>query len=58
MPLPSDRAMAQYDCEIKAVFGQSVILLMGSEARDNIVAIVVITEVSPCSLLTGALLPW
>nr|XP_019567741.1 PREDICTED: maestro heat-like repeat family member 5 [Rhinolophus sinicus] len=38
------KTMAQYDCEIKAVFGQSVILLTGSEARDNIVAIVVITE--------------
>uniref|UniRef100_A0A671F851 Uncharacterized protein n=1 Tax=Rhinolophus ferrumequinum TaxID=59479 RepID=A0A671F851_RHIFE len=38
------KAMAHYDCEVKAVFGQSVILLMGSEARDNIVAIVVITE--------------
>lgn len=50
--------MARGDCEVKAVFGQSVILLMGSEARDTIVAIVVLTEVSPCSLLTGALWPW
>ncbi|XP_036293295.1 maestro heat-like repeat family member 5 [Pipistrellus kuhlii] len=38
------RAMAHYDCEVKAVLGQSVICLKSSEERDNIVAILLITE--------------
>uniref|UniRef100_A0A8C0MZK4 Maestro heat-like repeat family member 5 n=1 Tax=Canis lupus familiaris TaxID=9615 RepID=A0A8C0MZK4_CANLF len=38
------RAMAHYDCEVKAVLGQAVISLKSSEERDNIVAILVITE--------------
>lgn len=47
LPLPSDRAMAHYDCEVKAVLGQAVIFLKSPEERDNIVAILIITEVSP-----------
>lgn len=39
--------MAHYDCEVKAVLGQAVISLKSSEERDNIVAILIITEVSP-----------
>ncbi|XP_036194129.1 maestro heat-like repeat family member 5 [Myotis myotis] len=38
------RAMAHYDCEVKAVLGQAVICLKSSEERDNIVAILIITE--------------
>ncbi|XP_016071901.1 PREDICTED: maestro heat-like repeat family member 5 [Miniopterus natalensis] len=38
------RAMAHYDCEVKAVLGQAVISLKSSEERDNIVAILLITE--------------
>ncbi|KAF5919499.1 hypothetical protein HPG69_011514 [Diceros bicornis minor] len=38
------RAMAHYDCEVKAVLGQAVISLQSSEERDNIVAILIITE--------------
>ncbi|XP_077927780.1 maestro heat-like repeat family member 5 [Halichoerus grypus] len=38
------RAMAHYDCEVKAVLGQAVISLKSSEERDNIVAILIITE--------------
>lgn len=41
--------MAHYDCEIKAILGQAVIALKSSEERDNIVAILIITEVSPSS---------
>lgn len=52
-PVPSDRAMAHYDCEVKAVLGQAVISLKSSEERDNIVAILIITEVSPSWAL-----PW
>lgn len=51
--------MAHYDCEVKAVLGQAVISLKSSEERDNIVAILIITEVSPSSTpplpLTSAL---
>ncbi|XP_032729333.1 maestro heat-like repeat family member 5 isoform X1 [Lontra canadensis] len=36
--------MAHYDCEVKAVLGQAVISLKSSEERDNIVAILIITE--------------
>ncbi|XP_062935354.1 maestro heat-like repeat family member 5 [Cynocephalus volans] len=38
------RAMAYYDCEVKAVLGQAVISMKSSEERDNVVAILVITE--------------
>ncbi|XP_073748843.1 maestro heat-like repeat family member 5 isoform X1 [Callorhinus ursinus] len=38
------RAMAHYDCEVKAVLGQAVISLKSSEERDNIVAMLIITE--------------
>ncbi|XP_039088881.1 maestro heat-like repeat family member 5 isoform X3 [Hyaena hyaena] len=38
------RAMAHYDCEIKAVWGQAVISLKSSEERDNVVAILLIAE--------------
>uniref|UniRef100_A0A8C8WAR8 Maestro heat-like repeat family member 5 n=1 Tax=Panthera leo TaxID=9689 RepID=A0A8C8WAR8_PANLE len=38
------RAMAHYDCEVKAVLGQAVISLKSSEERDNIVAILIIAE--------------
>ncbi|KAK1331853.1 hypothetical protein QTO34_007529 [Cnephaeus nilssonii] len=38
------RAMAHYDCEVKAVLGQAVICLKSAEERDNIVAILIITE--------------
>ncbi|VFV40153.1 1700016m24rik protein [Lynx pardinus] len=38
------RAMAHYDCEVKAVLGQAVISLKSSEERDNVVAILIITE--------------
>ncbi|GAB5584274.1 maestro heat-like repeat family member 5 isoform X8 [Prionailurus iriomotensis] len=44
------RAMAHYDCEVKAVLGQAVISLKSSEERDNIVAILIITE-GPFSLV-------
>ena len=47
LPPPSHRAMAHYDCEVKAVLGQAVIFLQSPEERDNIVAILIITEVSP-----------
>ena len=47
LPPPSHRAMAHYDCEVKAVLGQAVIFLKSPEERDNIVAILIITEVSP-----------
>ena len=47
LPLPSDRAMAHYDCEVKAVLGQAVISLKSPEERDNIVAVLIIAEVSP-----------
>lgn len=61
-PPPSNRAMAHYDCEVKAVLGQAVIFLKSPEERDNIVAILIITEVSPfrpclTSTLTSALWP-
>uniref|UniRef100_A0A452SV13 Maestro heat like repeat family member 8 n=1 Tax=Ursus americanus TaxID=9643 RepID=A0A452SV13_URSAM len=42
--LSSDRAMVHYDCELKAVLGQAVISLKSPEERDNIVAILIITE--------------
>ncbi|XP_012578337.1 PREDICTED: activity-regulated cytoskeleton-associated protein [Condylura cristata] len=38
------RAMAHYDCEVKAVLGQAVIALKSPEERDNVVAILIITE--------------
>ncbi|KAM5212205.1 maestro heat-like repeat family member 5 [Hipposideros larvatus] len=38
------RAMAQHDCEVQAVLGQAVILLTSSEERDNIVAVLLVTE--------------
>ncbi|XP_072805943.1 maestro heat-like repeat family member 5 isoform X3 [Vicugna pacos] len=38
------RAMAHYNCEVKAVLGQAVIFLKSPEERDNIVAILIITE--------------
>ncbi|EDL29434.1 uncharacterized protein LOC69439 [Mus musculus] len=38
------RAMAHYNCEIKAVLGQALISLKSSEERDNIVGICIITE--------------
>ncbi|XP_073923100.1 maestro heat-like repeat family member 5 [Castor canadensis] len=38
------RAMAHYDCEIKAVLGQAVIFLKNTEERDNIIAILILTE--------------
>lgn len=41
--------MAHYDCEITAVWGQAVISLKSSEERDNVVAILLIAEVSPSS---------
>lgn len=47
LPPPSNRAMALYDCEVKAVLGQAVIFLKSPEERDNIVAILILTEVSP-----------
>lgn len=52
LPLPSNRAMAHYDCEIKAVLGQAVIFLKNTEERDNIIAILILTEVrlSPATL--------
>lgn len=49
--------MVQYDCEVKAILRQVVFLLKSSEERDNVVAILVIAEVSPSSLPTGALWP-
>ncbi|XP_019513370.1 PREDICTED: maestro heat-like repeat family member 5 [Hipposideros armiger] len=36
--------MAQHDCEVQAVLGQAVILLTSSEERDNIVAVLLVTE--------------
>jgi hypothetical protein len=44
--------MAHYDCEIKAVLGQAVIFLKNTEERDNIIAILILTEVrlSPATL--------
>uniref|UniRef100_A0A8C9ACY4 Maestro heat-like repeat family member 5 n=1 Tax=Prolemur simus TaxID=1328070 RepID=A0A8C9ACY4_PROSS len=38
------RAIAHYDCELKAVLGQASISLKSAEERDNIVAILFITE--------------
>uniref|UniRef100_A0A8D1UBT4 Maestro heat like repeat family member 1 n=1 Tax=Sus scrofa TaxID=9823 RepID=A0A8D1UBT4_PIG len=38
------RAMAHYDCEVKAVLGQAVISLKSPEERDNIVAVLIIAE--------------
>ncbi|XP_031201885.1 maestro heat-like repeat family member 5 isoform X2 [Mastomys coucha] len=38
------RAMAHYNCEIKAVLGQALISLKSAEERDNIVGICIITE--------------
>nr|XP_012638090.1 maestro heat-like repeat family member 5 [Microcebus murinus] len=38
------RAIAHYGCEIKAVLGQAAISLKSTEERDNIVAILIITE--------------
>nr|KAF6395872.1 hypothetical protein HJG59_012431 [Molossus molossus] len=38
------RAMVHYDCEIKATLGQAIIALKSSEERENIVAILIITE--------------
>ncbi|XP_054547910.1 maestro heat-like repeat family member 5 isoform X2 [Talpa occidentalis] len=38
------RAMVCYDCEVKAVLGQAVIALKSSEERDNVVAILIVTE--------------
>nr|XP_013011532.2 maestro heat-like repeat family member 5 [Cavia porcellus] len=38
------RAMALYDCEVGAVLGQAIISLKSCEERDNIVAILIITE--------------
>ncbi|XP_063120725.1 maestro heat-like repeat family member 5 isoform X8 [Rattus norvegicus] len=38
------RAMAHYNCEIKAVMGQALISLKSNEERDNIVGICIIIE--------------
>ncbi|XP_010637571.1 maestro heat-like repeat family member 5 [Fukomys damarensis] len=38
------RAMALYDCEVKAVLGQAIISLKSTETRDNIMAILIIAE--------------
>ncbi|XP_036088615.1 maestro heat-like repeat family member 5 [Rousettus aegyptiacus] len=38
------RAMAHYGCEIKAVLGQAIISLKSSEERENVVAILIVTE--------------
>ncbi|XP_045416419.1 maestro heat-like repeat family member 5 [Lemur catta] len=38
------RAIAHYDCELKAILGQASISLKSTEERDNIVAILFITE--------------
>uniref|UniRef100_H0XHH5 Maestro heat like repeat family member 5 (gene/pseudogene) n=1 Tax=Otolemur garnettii TaxID=30611 RepID=H0XHH5_OTOGA len=38
------RAMAYYDCELKSVMAQATISLKSTEERDNIVAILIITE--------------
>ncbi|XP_069847604.1 maestro heat-like repeat family member 5 isoform X3 [Dipodomys merriami] len=38
------RTMTQYNCEVKAVLGQAVIFLKSVEERDNVVAILIITE--------------
>ncbi|XP_045037533.2 maestro heat-like repeat family member 5 isoform X2 [Desmodus rotundus] len=38
------RAMAHYDCEVKAVLGQAIISLKSTKERDNVVAILIITE--------------
>lgn len=38
--------MAHYGCEIKAVLGQAIISLKSSEERENVVAILIVTEVS------------
>lgn len=46
LPLACDRAMAHYNCEIKAVMGQALISLKSNEERDNIVGICIIIEVS------------
>ena len=44
--------MAHYDCEVKAVLGQAaVISLRSPEERDNVVAILIVTEVSPSLVL-------
>ncbi|XP_037658554.1 maestro heat-like repeat family member 5 [Choloepus didactylus] len=37
------RAMAHYNCEVKAVLGQAVISLKSPEERDNVVAILIIS---------------
>lgn len=46
-PPVAHRAMVQHDCEVKAVLGQAVISLKSMEERDNVVAILLLTEVSP-----------
>nr|XP_040149491.1 maestro heat-like repeat family member 5 isoform X6 [Ictidomys tridecemlineatus] len=38
------RAMSHYDCEVKAILGQAIIFLKNSEERDNLVAILIISE--------------
>ncbi|XP_006152163.1 maestro heat-like repeat family member 5 isoform X2 [Tupaia chinensis] len=38
------RAMAQYNCEVKAVLGQAAISLKSTEERENVAAILIITE--------------
>lgn len=38
--------MVHYGCEIKAVLGQAIISLRSSEERENVVAILIVTEVS------------
>ncbi|ELK11684.1 HEAT repeat-containing protein 7A [Pteropus alecto] len=38
------RAMAHYGCEIKAVLGQAIISLRSSEERENVAAILIVTE--------------
>lgn len=39
--------MAHYNCEVKAVLGQAMISLKSTKERDNVVAILIIAEVSP-----------
>lgn len=57
LPLACDRAMAHYNCEIKAVLGQALISLKSAEERDNVVGICIITEVSLSPTHPGGL-PW
>ncbi|MBZ3881255.1 Maestro heat-like repeat family member 5 [Sciurus carolinensis] len=38
------RAVSHYDCEVKAILGQAIIFLKNNEERDNIVAILILTE--------------